>query len=90
MKARSEQEAKELAEKYLNCDHIRNPREDITKADELCDFWKWNPPTFAQGKPEDWSDWNIFRLIDPEAGHDGIHKLSVDMASVPSRLNMRV
>lgn len=76
----SEDEAKTLADQYLNCDQIRNPREETTKADELYRFWKWNPPAFAAGKPEYWNEWKVFGLIDPQAGDEGIHKLSVDMA----------
>lgn len=80
MTALSEDEAKALADQYLNCDHIRNPREETTKADELYQFWKWNPPAFAAGKPEYWNEWKVFRLIDPQAGDEGIHKLSAEMA----------
>lgn len=76
----SEDEAKALADQYLDCDHIQNPREETTKADELYQFWKWNPPAFAAGKPEYWGEWKVFRLIDPQAGDEGIHKLSADMA----------
>ena len=75
----TEDEAKALADQCLSCDHIQDPREEPTKADELYRFWKRNPPAFAEGHPDDWSEWEVFRLIDPQAGDEGIHKLSVDM-----------
>ena len=76
----TEDQAKALADQYLNCDQFRNPHEETTKADELYRFWTWNPPAFAKGKPDYWNEWKVFRLIDPQAGDEGIHKLSVDMA----------
>lgn len=80
MKALSEGEAKDLANQYLDYDQIRSPCEEPTKADELYRFWMWNPPEYAEEKPDYWGEWEVFRLIDPEAGKDGIHKMSVDMA----------
>ena len=76
----SEVEAKARADEYLASDHIKNPRAEITKAEELCDFWYWNPPTFTEGHPSHWGQWKVFRLIDPEAGDGGREKMSVDMA----------
>ena len=76
----TEGEAKALAEQYLDCDQVRRSHEEVTKADELYRFWMWNPPSFAEGHPDYWAEWRLFRLIDPDAGDDGIHKLSVDMA----------
>ncbi len=80
MEKLSEDEAKARARKYLDNNHIKNPREEITKAEELCDFWFWNPPTFTRGQPDHWNEWKVFRLIDPEAGDEGIDKMNVDMA----------
>ena len=39
MTALSEDEAKALADQYLNCDQFRKPHEETTKADELYQFW---------------------------------------------------
>lgn len=79
MTIQSEKDAKKLAAQYLDTDHIRNPHEEPTKAEELYQFWMWNPPGFAEEHPEDWGEYKIFRWIDPEAGDAGIHKLSCDM-----------
>ena len=76
----SEDEAKAVAREYLDSDHSRNPREETTKAEELCRFWLWNPPSFTQGQPDYWNEWRLLRLIDPEAGGTGRDKMSVDMA----------
>ena len=76
----SDDEAKALALNHLDSDHIRNPREETTKAEELRDFWFRNPPTFTEGQPDYWNEWKVFRLIDTEAGEAGIDKMSVDMA----------
>ena len=76
----SENEAKELARQHLDSDHIRNPHETTTKADELCDFWMWNPPPFTRKKATYWSGWKELRLTDSEASDEDIEKLSVDMA----------
>ena len=75
----SESEAKALAAECLASDHIDNPHETTTRADELYEFWKWNR-LHAKKQPAYWSEWKVFRLIDPEAGDEGIHKMSVDMA----------
>ena len=80
MKTLSEDEAKALASEYLDSDHIKNPKEEITKAEELCNFWFWNPPTFTEGQPDHWGEWKVFRLIDPETDDEGRDKMSVDMA----------
>ena len=80
MEKLSEDEAKERARKYLDSDQIKTPREEIAMAEKLCDFWFWNPPTFTRGQPDYWGEWKVFRLIDPEAGDEGIDKMSVDMA----------
>lgn len=74
-----ESEAKELAAEHLASDHIDNPHETTTRADELYEFWKWNRLQ-AKKKPAYWSEWKVFRLVDPDAGDEGIHKMSVDMA----------
>ena len=76
----SEDEAKELARKYLDSDHIRDPHETTSKADQLRRFWMWNSPAFTRDQPTHWGEWKEFRLIDPEAGDEGIKKMSVDMA----------
>lgn len=76
----SENEAKELARKHLDSDHLRNPHETTTKADELCDFWMWNPPPFTRKKATYWSGWKELRLTDSEVSDKDIEKLSVDMA----------
>ena len=65
---------------HLDSVHIRNPREETTKAEALRDFWFWNPPTVTEGRPDHWDEWKVFGLIDPEAGDAGIDKPSVDMA----------
>ena len=76
----SEDEAKALARECLDSDHIRNPQEDPTKPDELCQFWFWNPPTFTEGQPHWWGQWQVFGMIDPEVGDEGKQQMSVDMA----------
>ena len=80
MNVLTECQARERAQKYLDSEQVKNPCEEVAKADELVQFWKWNPPAFAEGQPCHWNEWNIFQRIDPEAGEDGIHKMSVDMA----------
>ena len=75
----SESEAKKLAADYLDSDHIGNPHETSTRADELYEFHKLNSPSFVKDKPAYWSQWKVLRLIDPEAGDEGICKMSVDM-----------
>lgn len=76
----TEEVAKKIARKYLDDKQIRHPSEEYTKADELCKFWFWNPPSFTAGQPDHWNEWKVFRLIDPDAGDEGIYKMSVDMA----------
>ena len=76
----SEDKAIALASKCLDSEHIRNPKEDPSKAEELCQFWFWNPPAFTNGQPDWWGEWMAFGLIDPEAGDEGKHKMSADMA----------
>ena len=80
MEERSDDAVKALAREHLDSVHIRNPREETTKAEALRDFWFWNPPTVTEGQPDHWNEWKVFGLIDPEAGDAGIDKMSVDMA----------
>ena len=67
----SEDEAKVLAREHLDSDHMRNPREETTKAEELRDFWFW-PPSFK-------GQLTTFLWIDPEAGEEGNHKMEEDI-----------
>ncbi len=80
MEKLSEDEAKARAIQYLGSNHIRNPEEEITKAEELCGFWFWNPPTFTERQPDHWNEWKVFGLIDPEASGGERAKMSVGMA----------
>ena len=73
-------EAKKIASEFLDSPHIKNPREETTKAEQLRDFWIWNPPSFSENQAAYWSAWKVFQSIDPEAGDGGIGKMRVDMA----------
>ena len=79
MEQLSEDQAKKRALECLDSNQIRNPTEEPTQAEELSEFWFWNPPSFAEGHPEWWGEWKVFREIDPEAGDVGISKMRVDM-----------
>ena len=67
----SENEAKVLAREHLDSDHIKSPREETTKAEELRDFWFW-PPSFK-------GQLTAFLWIDPEAGEEGNRKMEEDI-----------
>ena len=74
----SESEVKERAAEYLDSDHINNPHETTTKAEDLYDFLDWNPPSYTKGKPVYWGEWKEFRSIDSEAGDEAIREMSRD------------